>query len=88
MPADRFSLTVRVGSQIHFLSFLRKPLEFCQGIAFSSYSNILRLVIILDINAERTLREVSHMPFGSDYIITAPQVFLDRFYLSRRLHYY
>ena len=62
MPRDRLSLAVRVRREIYLVRLFAGTAQCGKDIPLSSYRNILRFIIMLDIDSHLALREIPHMP--------------------------
>ena len=87
MPGDRLSFAVRVGRQIDFLHGPGGLFQFRQILAARFGLLILRRKIMLDIDSERTFRQIPDMAVGRFDDIILPEDFSDCFRLRRRLDY-
>ena len=70
MPADCLSFTVRVRCEINVIRLLNFLSQRSKYFALSSYSNVFRLEIIIDINSHGTLGKIPYMSLGSGYFIS------------------
>ena len=83
MPAYSFTLTVRVGCEINFVSFLDLTPQFSKNITLSSDGNILGFIVMLDINSHGTSGKITNMSVTGCYFIAAAQKLLDSLNLGR-----
>ena len=86
MPGNRFSLTVRVSCEIHFICFFHFFAKIREDISFSSDSNVLRFKIMFHINPKLTLWKIAHMSVGSCNLIIFSQKLFNCLHLCRRFH--
>ena len=86
MPADGLSLTIRVGCEIDAIRLLRFLLQLREELALAADRDILRLIVMLDIDAEGALRHIDEMSHGGIDRILLAEKFFDRLYLRRRLY--
>ena len=81
MPRDSLSLAIRVGCEVHGIRVLSALFKLLDDIRLVLHIDILRLKIIVHINAELRLRQVDDMPRGRHDLIARAQVFLNCFRL-------
>ena len=83
MPGYRFSLTVRVGSEIYGFCVFAELFELVYYILVILHRNILRLKIVFYVNSKGALRQIAQVSHGGNDLIIAAEILLDRFGLSR-----
>ena len=88
MPGNGFSLAVRVRCKENFICFFRFLAKRSQNFPFSTDRDIFRLIIMLRIKAELTLRKIADMACRSHDLIILAQKFLNCLDLCRRLNNY
>ena len=78
MPGDRFSFTIRVSCQIHFVGLRRLLEQFFQKIVLAAHNDIFRFKTRFHVNAELALRQIAQMPHRSlDRVFVFPEIFFD-----------
>ena len=86
MPADGLPLTIRVGCEIDAIRLLRFFLQLREELTLAADRDVLRLIVMLDIDAEGALRHIDEMSHGGIDRILLAEKFFDRFHLCRRLY--
>ena len=61
MPRDRLSLAVRVRREIYLVRLFAGTAQCGKDIPLSSYRNILRFIIMLDIDTQAALWQIPYM---------------------------
>ena len=69
MPADCFALAVRVSCQINFIRFFSQGLELLNQLALAADIDILGFKVVLYVDTEGALRQVTQMSHRSGYRI-------------------
>ena len=85
MPRNSFSFTVGVRREENTGGLLRRLLKFLDRIPLAADIDISRFKVIIDIDAESALRQISNMADRSDDLIAASQILADDLRLGRRL---
>ena len=67
MPADCFALAVRVSCQINFIRFFSQGLELLNQLALAADVDILGFKVVLYVDTEGALRQVTQMSHRSSY---------------------
>ena len=67
MPRNSLSLTVRVGCKIYGIGFFDKFFKFRYKVSLSADGDILRFVVILDIDSEGALGQIANMALACCY---------------------
>ncbi len=91
MPGNGFSLTIRVGCQIHFVTMGSELLKLLDGFFLVLGNLISRLEVILNVNPESVFSadcQVADMSFAGNYFISVSQIFLNGLRFGRRLYYH
>ena len=88
MPRNSLSFPVRVSREIHLICFFHFLAQICQYLSFPPYCNVLRLIIMLNVNAQLALGQIPDMPVGCGNHIITSQKFFNCLHLCRRLHDY
>ena len=86
MPRDGFALAVRVSREIDAAGALRGLAQVCDDVFLSLERLVLRLKIVLDIDAQRALRQIAQMAHAGLDLIVGAKIFSDGFGLRGRLH--
>ena len=85
VPRDGLALTVGVGRQIQCVGFLHRLVElFDQGLLILGH-DVLRLEVVLDVDAERALGKVADVTDGCFHVVVAAKKAPDSPGLGRRL---
>ena len=85
MPRYRLSLTVRVGGEVDLRTVSRTP-QARDYLTTICRHDVTRLEIVLNINAECTVRQVADMPYRCLDVVASTKIPLDRPRLRTRLH--
>src|SRR4029453_7473401 len=84
MPADRFSLAVRVGGDEDRLGVLGGVLELLQDLLAAGDYLIRGLEAVLDVDAKLALGQIADMAHRGDDLVVPAQIFIDGLRLGRR----
>ena len=87
MPADRFSFPIRVGRDVDLLGLLGGVLQFLQNFLAARNHFVRGLEVLIDIDAQFALGQISDMAHRSDDLVIATQILVDGFRLRWRLHH-
>ena len=85
MPGNGLSLTIGIACEIDLVGIFRVLLERLDELALAAYVDVFRCEVVLDVDAELTLRQVAQMPHGGAHHVLSSQIFLDGLGLGRRL---
>ena len=85
MPGNGLSLTIGIACEIDLVGIFRVLLERLDELALAAYIDVFRCEVVLDVDAELTLRQVAQMPHGGAHHVLSSQIFLDGLGLGRRL---
>ena len=88
VPRYCFTFAVRVGCQINLSGILSRLFKVVNDVALATNIYILRCKVIIHINTELTLRQITQMSHRSLDYEALPQILLDGLSLSRRLYQY
>ena len=88
VPRNSFSLSIRVGRKIYYVRCLCVFLKLFYKSRLIFLVLILRLKVVVNVNSELRLRQVTDMTYRCYYGIILSEIFLNCFRLRRRLNYY
>ena len=88
VPRNSLSLSIRVGRKIYYVSCLCVFLKLFYKSRLIFLVLILRLKVVVNVNSELRLRQVTDMTYRCYYGIILSEIFLNCFRLRRRLNYY
>ena len=87
MPRDCLALAVRVGCEVDCVGLARRVLELLDNVAALRDRHVLRLEVLLDLDAELALGQIPHVSHARFDIITRPEEVLQRPRLRGGLNY-
>ncbi len=85
VPANRLTLAVRVGRDVDGRRVLRSFLQRLDDLLPGRDRLVVLDEPLVDVHAELALRQVPDVPHRRDHLVVAPQIFVDRLRLRRRL---
>ena len=88
VPRNSLSLSIRVGRKIYYVRCLCIFLKLFYKSSLILLVLILRLKVVVNVNSELRLRQVTDMTYRCYYGIILSEIFLNCFRLRRRLNYY
>ena len=77
MPAYRLAFAVGVRREIDFGVLGDSLREALDGLFLFGRDDVLRLEAVLDVDAERPLRQVAYMSLGREHVGFSAEIFLD-----------
>ncbi|OQC25448.1 MAG: hypothetical protein BWX70_02469 [Verrucomicrobia bacterium ADurb.Bin070] len=86
MPRDRLTLAVRIGREVDLVTALCRLLQLGDHLGLAFRQHILRRKAMLDIHAQRALRQVTNVTDRRLHHKTRAQNLSDCLRLGRRLH--
>ena len=88
MPADGLALAVRVGRQIDLIGLLGLVGQALDDVLFVLVDHIFRFKAVLDVHAERRLRQIPYVAARRVHGVFLPKILFNGLGLGRRLDNY
>ena len=85
VPADRFAFAVRVGRDVDRFRRLGGLLQLLDDLRAVGKDDVSGLEAGVDVDAQLALGQVADVAHRRDDFVVAPQIFVDRLRLRRRL---
>ena len=85
VPRDRLSLAVRVSCEIDVLTFFCAVAQLLDDGLLACQRAVFRLEIMLDVHAQRALRQIAQMAHAGLDLVVRAKIFPDGLCLRRRL---